>query len=157
MLNLSSYGSQVRNSGDVVVRDTTSSLHYRLDTTSSTHSAYVIGGDGLAQEATREEHIFVPETVSGRYTSSCLRSDGAFPTMAITLDTNPESTTIKTNDTSATFSQGLSFDSNESAIYFGASKTFRMRFLSEEPKRFVFQYLEPSTSEYVTKFSCAKN
>ena len=152
-----SYGSQVRDSGDVVVRDTISGDQLRVHTMSSTHSAYVIGDGGDdAQEATREEHIFVPETVSGRYSNACLRSDGAFPTMAITLDTNPESTTIKTNDTSATFSQGLSFDSDESAIYFGGSKTFRMRYLSEEPKRLVFQYLEPSTSEYVTKFSCAK-
>lgn len=157
-LNLSSYGSQVLSSGDLVVRDTASSLQYRVGSESSTHSAYVqdVSGAPPAQEATRQKHEFDSDTNSGRYTSACLRSDGEFPRMATTLETCPEKTTISTNDTSAILSQGLYFESDESAIYFGASKTFRVRYLSDEPQRLVFQYLEPSTSEYVTKFSCAK-
>lgn len=157
-LNLSLYGSQVLSSGDVVVRDTASSVQHRVDPASSTHSAYVIDPDASdAQEATREEHIFDSDTVSGRYTKSCLRSDGQYPTMAVTFETDPEKTTITTDETSATLSQGLSFNSDESAVYFGGSKTFRLRYLSDDPKRLVFQYLEPTTSEYVTKFSCVKN
>lgn len=152
--NISSYGSQVLSSGDLVVRDTSSSSQYRVNTKLSTHSAYVAGE--VSQEATRLEHVFDEGTNSGRYKNSCLRSDGEFPTIATALESSPEETTISTNDTSATLSQGLSFDSDEASIYFGVSKTFRIRFLSEDPKRLVFQYLEPSTSEYVTKLSCAK-
>ena len=155
-LNLSSYGSQVLSSGDLVVRDTASSLQYRVDSESSTHSAYAVTGASPAQEATRQKHEFDSDTNSGRYTSACLRSDGEFPRMATSLETCPEKTTISTNYTSAILSQGLYFESDESAIYFGASKTFRIRYLSDEPQRLVFQYLEPSTSAYVTKFSCAK-
>lgn len=154
--NLSSYGSQVLGSGDLVARDTSSSLQYRLNTKSSTHSSYVTGEVG-SQEATRLEHAFDEGTNSGRYKKSCLRSDGEYaPTIATAVESSPEETTISTDDTSATLSQGLSFDSDEASIYFGVSKTFRIRFLSDDPKRLVFQYLEPSTSEYVTKLSFAK-
>lgn len=158
LLNLSSYGSQILRSGDLVVKDVTSSSQHRVDTESSTHSAYVLDPQlNHAQEATREKHTFNEENNSGMLTYACLRSDGEFPIMATTLETDPGKTTITTNETSATLSKGLSFNSDESAIYFGANKIFRLKYESEAPERLVFQYLEQNTSEYVTKFSCAKN
>ena len=156
LLNLSSYGSQILGSGDLVVKDVTSSSQHRVHTESSTHSAYVLSEDH-AQEATREKHAFDVDKNSGMLGYACLRSDTEFPTMATTLETDPEKTTITTNETSATLSKGLSFNSDESAIYFGANKIFRLKYESVAPERLVFQYLDQNTSEYVTKFSCAKN
>ena len=161
-LNLSSYGSQIISSGDLVVRDTVSASQYRVDhstgsTKSSLHSAYVGLPSGLAQEAARQVHTYDPNKLSGRYSSSCLRTESNAQFMAVTLETDPEKTKFNTLESSATLSQGLSFNSDESAIYFGGSKTFRLMYLSEPPERLVFQYLDPSSLEYVTKFSCAKS
>ena len=161
-MNLSSYGSQIISSGDLVVRDTVSASQYRVDystglTKSSVHSAYVGVASGLAQEATRQVHTYDPDKVSARYSSSCLCTENNAQFMAVTLETNPEETKFSTLEASATLSQGLSFNSDESAIYFGGSKTFRLMYSSEPPERLVFQYLDPSSMEYVTKFSCAKN
>lgn len=157
-LTLSSYGSQILGSGDIVVKDVTSSSQNRVHTESSTHSAYVLDSQSdQTQEATRTKHSYNANIDSGVLSYACLRSDGEFPTMASTLETDAEKTTITTNENSATLSQGLSFSSDESAIYFGENKIFRVKYFPVAPERLVFQYLEPSTSEYVTKFSCAKN
>lgn len=161
-LNLSSYGSQVLSSGDLVVRDTASSSHYRVahatgSDLSSVHSAFV-KLDASTQEVTREAHIFDSATQSGRFTSACLgrTPDDMYVTMGVAMETDPERTSFNASGTSSTLSQGLSFNSDESAIYFGGSKTFRIKFEADSPQRLVFQYLEPSSAEYVTKFSCAK-
>lgn len=169
-LNLSSYGSQVLLSGDISVKDVISSSHYRVAQSASTtfdnnadlcsfHSAFVITDDPSAEveEVTREVHMFQPGDNFGVYRTFCRRkSVGSSPSMDLTLDANPEKTSFFNKTTSATFSNGLSFNNNESAIYFGGSQTFRLMLEAGAPKRLVFQYLEPSTSMYVTKFSCAK-
>lgn len=161
-LNISSYGSQILSSGDLVVRDAISGSQYRVDHStglgqSSEHSAYVVLASGVAQEATRHVHMYDSDKLSGRYSSSCLRTENNDQSMAVTLETDPEKTKFTTREASATLSQGLSFSSDESAIYFGGSKTFRLMYSSEAPERLVFQYLDPSSMEYVTKFSCAKS
>lgn len=157
MFNLSTYGSQVLGSGDLLIKDVTSSAQHRVGLESSTHSTYVFDKSSeLLQEVTRETHTSVGSTgsTSGLYTSACL---GQSSTMETILEMDPGKTRIRTNETSATLSpSGLSFDSDEAAIYFGANKTFRVKFFAETPKRLVFQYLDPSNLEYVTKFSCTK-
>lgn len=155
-LNLASYGSQVLSSGDLVVRDVNSSSQMRVADVSSEHSSYVLS-QGDALEASREIHSYDSDKLTGRYTSSCLRTHDELSNMAVTFETDPEKTNFNTGETSATFSQGLSFNTDESAIYFGGSKTFRVMLSPDTPSRLVFQYLDPSTSEYVTKFSCAKS
>lgn len=154
MSSLSSYGSQVLNSGDILVKDVTSGTQHRIDTEFSTHLTYVIReetGQQTLQQVTTAKHSVVNN--SGRFTLSCLKGEDYVEN----LDVHPEETTITSDETSATISSGgLSFSSDESAIYFGLNKVFRLKYFSESPERLVFQYLEPSTSEYVTKFSCAK-
>lgn len=158
-LSISSYGSQVLSSGDLVVRDVASFSQHRVNSVtrkSSANSTYVVDIDsGLSQESTREVYSYDPESLSGKYTAGCLRTEG-YQTMPVTLGTEPKQTDFVNDRTTATISQGLSFDSEESAIYFGGSKTFRVMYLGVEPERLVFQYLDGNTSEYVTKFSCAK-
>ena len=149
-LSISSYGSQVLSSGDLVVRDVASSSQNRVNSKSSVNSTYVVNPE-LAQESTREVHTYDQD---GKYTAGCLRTDQGYQTMPVTFGTEPKETTFVNDKSTATISQGLSFDSDESAIYFGASRTFRIMYLGVEPERLVFQYLDGA--EYVTKFSCAK-
>lgn len=160
-LNISSYGSQILTSGDLVVRDAISGSQHTVDQSTGLgiHSAYVVLASGVAQEATRQVHMYDPDKALGRYSSSCLRTDNNEQTqsMPATLETDPEKTKFTSTGVSATLSQGLSFNSDESAIYFGGSKTFRLMYSSDPPERLVFQYLDPSSMEYVTKFSCAKS
>lgn len=78
-------------------------------------------------------------------------------TMVQSFKSQPSSTVISTGETNATFTEsGLSFDSDDCAIYFGKERTFRIMFTSNAPARLVFQCLDPSTGEYITKFSCEK-
>lgn len=163
--DLASYGSQVLSSGDLVVRDAVLSSQHRVDHSTglevfSTHSSYVLSeGDSQgSQEVSRTVHsLELSENLAGKYENLCLGTGDDFQSMSVTVETDAEKTRFYTNETSATFSQGLSFNSDESAIYFGRSKTFRLMLNTDTPSRLVFQYLDPSSSEYVTKFSCAKS
>ncbi|CAM9104085.1 unnamed protein product [Sphacelaria rigidula] len=163
-MNATSYGSQVLSSGDLVVRDAILSSQHRVDHStglgiSSAHSSYVLS-QGASQEVSRDVYSLTgsgSEKHAGKYESSCLCTGDNYKTMPVTLETDPEKTRFNTNETSATFSQGLSFNTDESAIYFGRSKTFRLMLNTDTPARLVFQYLDPSSSKYVTKFSCAKS
>jgi hypothetical protein len=150
------YGSQVFSSGDLVVRDALSSSQSRIDFSQSINSKF-ISFDAEVPEVSREVYSHDSESLCGRYSTSCLRSDDTYKIMEVTVETDPEKTIFSSGYTQATLSQGLSFNSDESAIYFGKSKTFRVMFSSDSPKRLVFQYLDPGSSEYVTKFSCAKS
>lgn len=153
------YGSQVLSSGDLVVRDALASTQTRVDVSYSINSKYIVSGDSEdlgVQEVSREVYAYDSDSRSGRYSTSCLRSGDGYQSIEVTVETDPEKTSFFSGDAQAKVSQGLSFNSDESAIYFGKSKTFRIRYLNELPERLVFQYLDPTTFEYVTKFSCAK-
>lgn len=158
-----SYGSQVLSSGDIVTRDFAYANTYRVndstgDALKSTHSAFVL--DGSAQESTRMVQTYNRTSKSGLLHLSCLQTDTGnrnTQSMTSTLSIDPEKTTVTCDSVTATLSKGLSFDSDDSSIYFGASKIFRIKYTSESPERLLFQYLDPSRDEYVTKISCAKN
>jgi hypothetical protein len=51
---------------------------------------------------------------------------------------------------------GLSFDSDDCAVYFGASKEFRIRFEPTGIARLAFEYYDSLTDSYVTGASFLK-
>lgn len=149
-----SYGSQVLTSGDLNVRDVTHSERLMVnESVDATESTFVLDGTDTL-ESTRVVHTYDPTSGSGNLTIKCLETDGL---LTSTVSVDPGGTTIVSGGVKATLSSGLSFDSDDSAIYFGASKIFRIKYMDESPERIVFQYLDTNSNTYVTKFSCAKN
>lgn len=158
---VSSYGTQVLTSGDLSVRSISArNKHtvYSSDPLSSgaetSHLAYVADvADGSVTECSR-----VTSEVSGGvgYFSIGVL-EPATSKVVKSFKSEAEGTTISTGGISATFGQdGLSFDSDDCAIFFGKDRTFRIMYTDGAPSRLVFQCLNTVTGEYVTKFSCVK-
>ena len=149
---VTSYGSQVQTSGDIFIRDATFSEKLMVKETGADvtvdEGAHVLDGTET-QEYTRISHTY---NVSGSTVIRCLDS----LEVKTTLETNPLETKIVSDGITATVYNGLSFDSDDSSIFFGASKVFRIKYTSETPERLLFQYLDTDTGTYVTKFSCAR-
>ncbi|ACH46871.1 unknown [Feldmannia species virus] len=134
--------------GDILARDVTSSgqrTYVNDNELCTTAQTQALGEDGalltFAQEAS--------ENVLGEG-HLVLRTLGVDGNLGPALDLTPGQTRLCA--TAAVDSTGLYFDSDDSAIYFGASKTFRIIFSD----RLLFQYLDGSTGEYVTKLSFTK-
>lgn len=159
----SSYGSQILTSGDICVGSLSARNRYavyRTDELSSqakaSHLAYVNDAtDGTLTECSRinnEENAGV-----GQFSIGVLSTSDTVQTLLKTFKSEPTATAISNAYTTATFGErGLSFDSDNCAIYFGRDKTFRIMLNQGDPARLVFQCLDEATGEYVTKFCCVK-
>lgn len=147
------YGSQVSVSGDLVVRDMVYRERHSIEETLVSNQSFYVAGDDV-QEATRMVHHHDPVTSSAALSVETLRVDGD-KHMVTSLGVAPSQTVLASDGVTATFSKGLSFDSDDSAIYFGGSKTFRIKYTEGPPGRLLFQCLD--SGSYVTKFSCAKS
>ena len=153
-------GSQVSSSGDVVVKDTSHHSKFFVrgsdnfqDVVSSKHSAFSVDSSRTTTtEFGREVREF--NLSLGKYAIGFLREAEE---ISETLSCVPGSTQISSDGVTATFAKGLSFDSDDSAIYFGESRTFRIKFFANDlVPRLLFQYLDPASNEYKTKLSCTK-
>lgn len=155
---LSAYGSEILTYGDVSVRDTMTSSQLRVDVSESVNSRYVYEGGEVPEslEICREVYTYDADSVCGKYSTACVTKGEGYTTMEVGMETAAEETRFLVGDREAVLSKGLSFNSDESAIYFGHLKTFRIMFEDDDPARLVFQYFDSSTSQYVTKFSCTK-
>lgn len=155
------YGSQVQTSGDVFARDATFSEKLMTKesenvTVKVDESAFVLDGTET-NEYTRISHTYVGPDVSGNVVFRCLENGTSAPELVTTLETYPTETSIVSGGvTRSIHNDGLSCDSDDSSIFFGKNKVFRIKYTSEPPERLLFQYLDTDTDTYVTKFSCAK-
>jgi len=162
---LTVYGSQVQDSGDLVARDFIYSNDYHvrdIDSGLTASKSYYVRDSILedVQETSRVVHGISSEKDFGSLYMQTLRTDGgtSVKTLPVTLSTVSEASTITTTTdsltTTATLSNsGLSFDSDTSSIFFGGSKTFRIKYENITPPRIVFQAYNTTTSEYETKYS----
>lgn len=149
------YGSQVLTSGDLSVRTMSARNKYAVHRATASHLSYVADtADASVTECSRVTH----RTSGGVGDLSIGVLSPHTGEMVKTFKSQPESTVIFTAGATATFSQtGLSFDSDECAIYFGKDRTFRIMYTEEAPPRLLFQCINPDSGEYVTKFSCVKD
>lgn len=148
------YGSQVLTSGDLSVRSASARNKYTVGIARTSHLSYV--ADTVDSSVTECSRV-ISETSGGvgKVSIGVLSPDTG--EMIKTFKSQPQSTVISTGATSATFAQiGLSFDSDDCAIYFGKDRTFRIMYTESAPARLVFQCINPENGEYVTKFSCVK-
>ena len=158
---ITQYGSQIKTSGDVFVRDATFSEKLMAresenGTVKVDESAFTLDGTET-NEYTRISHTYNGSDVSGNIVFRCLQNGTTTPELVTTLETYPTETSIVSGGVSSTIdNNGLSCDSDDSSIFFGKNKVFRIKYTSDPPERLLFQYLDTDTDTYVTKFSCAK-
>lgn len=157
---------QTVTSGDLVIRDVVMRSSSQVvekvvdDTTYGKNSFFVYNSsDGTTTECTRFSHGLNAAGDTGSVTVGLLYTDSDSNTSIVNaFTTTPSCTTITSRDdtetVTATFnSAGLSFDSDNGNIYFGADKDFRIHFAEEsglDPAMLQIQSL--SNSEYVTRF-----
>lgn len=148
------YGSQVLTSGDLSVRTMSARNKYAVHNATARHLSFVADtADASVTECSRVIHKTGGGV--GEVSIGVLTPDTG--EMVKTFKSQPQSTTISAAGATATFSQaGLSFSSDQCAIYFGKDRTFRIMYVEETPPRLVFQCINPDSREYVTKFSCVK-
>lgn len=114
--------------------------------------------DSTTQEATRVVHELDESSENATISIGVLHTDAADqrfiePTLAMKYD----ATVISAQDSadvtaSATFeSTGLSFDSDQASIFFGAAKNFRIAFTDGTPALLQIQSLDAGSGEYVTR------
>lgn len=119
-------------------------VHNTTDSTTQEVSRMVHEVDETSENATisigvlhtdANSNQFIEPTLSMRYDATVISSQDAADATA-----------------SATFeSTGLSFDSDEASIYFGAAKNFRMKFSDGVPSVLQIQSLDSGSGEYVTR------
>ncbi|CAM9105602.1 unnamed protein product [Sphacelaria rigidula] len=134
---------QVMTSGDLVVRDLVMRCSAQVtekvdgETTYGRNSFFVYFPDGgTTKECTRVSHGLNDAGDTGSFSIDVLYTDGSSAeSMVNTIASDPTKTSISTRDNSnpevitATFdTAGLSFDSDNGNIYFGAEKDFRIHF-----------------------------
>ena len=160
---------QVKTSGDLVVRDLvmrcSSQVTEKVDgeTTYGRNSFSVYDpANGTTKECTRVSHGLNDAGDSGSLSIDLLYTDGnSTESMVNTISSDPTKTCISTRDKSspevitATFnSSGLSFDSDNGNIYFGADKDFRIHYAEAaglDPAMLQIQSLSDA-GEYLTRF-----
>ncbi|AAR26931.1 FirrV-1-B56 [Feldmannia irregularis virus a] len=122
-------------------------------------SAWVTNADDSnTLEVSRMVHELDDTSTTGTLSLGVLYTDSSnqqFIEPALALQAT--STTISAqNDaeqtTSATFeSKGLSFDTDDAAIYFGSSQRFRIKFSDGTPSALQIQSFDDTTSSYITR------
>jgi len=160
------YGSRVSSSGDKLVNDINLKNLYLIrdfsyGLTSSTSSSYFVNDSSTTtvQETSRITHTVNGTKEKGGISVKSLKTDSvdnSVKFMPSTISTTASSSIINSNDMEATFSSdGISFNNDDYSIYFGSSKTFRIKFVPGgiDTSRLVIQYLDELSGEYVTKMS----
>lgn len=152
---------QVLTSGDLVVRDLVMRCSSQViekvagDTTYGRNSFYIYNpDDGTTKECTRVSHGLNDAGDTGSMSIGVLYEEA----LMNTLSSDPTKTSISARNASevvtATFNTaGLSFDSDNGNIYFGADKDFRIHFEDKaglDPAMLQIQSL--SEDSYVTRF-----
>ena len=114
--------------------------------------------DSTTQEVSRMVHELDETSENATISIGVLHTDANSnqfiePTLAMRYDATVISTQDASDATaSATFeSTGLSFDSDQASIYFGAGKNFRMKFSDGTPSLLQIQSLDTGSGEYVTR------
>ena len=136
---------QALNAGDLVVRDLFLRSSFQVakkvedGETKALNSFHVYDpSTGETRECTTVEYCLNQKGDTGSLAVNVLYTDdNDLQTMVNTFTTNPSATTITTRDgteaVTATFdANGLSFDSDNGDIYFGAAKDFRIHYAQEE-------------------------
>ena len=160
---------QAMTSGDLVVRDLvmrcSSQVTEKVDgeTTYGRNSFFVYDpADGTTKECTRVSHGLNDAGDSGSLSIDLLYTDGnSDESIVNTISSDPTKTCISARDNSspevvtATFNTaGLSFDSDNGNIYFGADKDFRIHYAEAaglDPAMLQIQSLS-GVDEYLTRF-----
>ena len=116
--------------------------------------------DSTTQEVSRMVHELDEDSENATISIGVLHTDANSnqfiePTLAMRYDATVISAQDSSDATaSATFeSTGLSFDSDQAAIFFGASKNFRIKFSDGDggPSLLQIQSLDSGSGEYVTR------
>lgn len=149
----------VSSSGDKLIKDLNfRNLHMVSDFNtgeqmSTISSCFVYDPSTTSEnEVTRITHTITGTKESGSIDVNVF--DSASSEMVNVISSNATATDINSGEISSSFnSDGLSFNSDDCSIFFGESKTFRMKFISGSVPRLVFQYLDTESGEYVTKSS----
>ncbi|CAN0297281.1 unnamed protein product [Ectocarpus sp. 6 AP-2014] len=150
------YGSQISTSGDLCTRSVSGRNKIGVYTpgANSRHLCYV--ADAVDTSVTECSRVTNSSSGGvGKISIAALEHDSGG--LVYTFASEPLSTVISAGTNNATFGHiGLSFDSDECAIYFGKDRTFRIMYVGTEPERLVFQCVDSVSGGYVTKFSCSK-
>lgn len=158
---------QVISSGDLVVRDLVMRCSSQVtekvdgDNTYGRNSFYVYSADdGTTKECTRVSHGMNDAGDTGSIQVDLLyTNENSDEVMVNTITSDPAKTSITARDSStevvtATFdAAGLSFDSDNGNIYFGADKDFRIHYAEAsglDPAMLQIQSL--SAGDYLTRF-----
>jgi hypothetical protein len=159
--------SQVLSSGDLVLRDLVMRSSSQVsqgvagESTFGRSSFFVYNPEeGTTTECTRVSHGLNEAGDTGSMTIDVLYTDAnSEQSMVNTITSDPTQTSITTRSVSetvtATFNaSGLSFDSDNGNIYFGADRDFRIHYAEEtglDPAMLQIQSLGDD-QEYVTRF-----
>ena len=143
------YGSRVETAGDLTVGNITLSHSYRVSAKTgeqlrSSDSVFVSN-----EEATRISSQVDAENTTGSLAIGVRQGDNVSGILATTPTLTTLGTKVNVDE------KGLSFDSDNSCIFFGGEKTFRIKYELSTPPRLLFQY-RSSSGDYVTKFSVLK-
>lgn len=151
------YGSKVSRSADVTSREPVFQNQYRVIESDGSHTAKSSHGNFIynsTNDTTEESTRVLMSTDSLQKTGAVsfkLRDDLS---MVCALEFQPSLTTIQASGISTFFTpEGLKTNADESALYFGASQTFRIKLETGIPNRLLIQYYDSSSNEYKTKTS----
>ena len=162
-----SSADQVVSSGDLVVKDILCQNMSQVTEKVSGDTSYGISSfhvydssTSSTLECTRTSHGISDNKEEGRISMSVLYTNPSTSVQSLvqTIDTSAECTTFKTTTenselTSKFGSDGLSFDTNEGNIFFGAAKEFRIHYqeaVGLDPSMLQIQRL--SGGSYVSSF-----
>ncbi|ACH46858.1 unknown [Feldmannia species virus] len=163
LLEVSSDTAQkVETAGDLTIRDVTmrscsqvTTKSVDAETMSYTKHLVYDPDTGVTTEFARVGHGLSADGL-GEFSVDLLHSDTLVNVLSADTSTT-RITTTQDDDVSmqTTFdSSGLSFDSDNGSIYFGAGKDFRIHFsdaVSDDPAMLKVQSLSDTTGEYVTR------
>jgi len=149
----------IPNSGDLVVKDVICSNDHRIrdidDTNLTSTRSFFVYDDPDVQEVSRVVHGLSSDKESGSIAIQSLETVGIDQNMPTNISSSAECTKFLTGDSANVISNiGLSFDSDDSAIFFGGSKEFKIVLETGTPSRLLFQSYNTTSLSYVTKFSC---
>jgi len=157
--------------GSNFVKDFTASEGFMMATKSANLSASSkISGmifdtpSGTVKEISRIVQSVDSGTTSGTISLGVLRTNGGDSFIEPTIETSYNQTLITSQDatgssvTVATIANdGISFDSDSAAMYFGASKNFKMVFVDGAVPSLKLQAYDSTSSSYVTKLEITQD
>ena len=155
-------GQKISKAGDFVMRSAVTSSLYHIglnvpgNETNIAHRTFALDGGTMSNFTSLETSMNTSNT-EGHVNVDVLDASAMVTPMSISADQTVIASASAGASSSATVdTTGLSFNSNESCIYFGASKEFRIRFEATGIQRLAFEYYDSSTDSYVTGASFLK-